>query len=501
MKDCDNNTIYVGKAKNLRKRVNSYYQKNEHDPKTQALIRDIDNIEFITTDNEIEALLLENTLIKKHKPKYNINLKDSQRYAYLLITDEAFPRLLSVRDKTQSGKYFGPFVSGFERKEIQLALGKIFKIRTCTKFPKRPCLRHHINLCDAPCVNHISKEDYNKQIQKAESFLRGHTKELINQLNREMKEYCAKLEFEKAIKLRNQMHALKNLQEKQNVERNKKYNEDIINYIIHKDYVYLTLFNVYKGTLTNKLEFVFDYFNGFFENFISQYYSEHNVPKELIVPKKIDELVNEFLNYQRGSNVLITVPKKGAKKKLLELVKLNIEFSFFGNIKKVEALKESLQLEFTPNVIECFDVSHISGTSTVGSMVQFRNGRSIKSNYRRYKIKSYLGNDDFSGIYEIVIRRYKRVKEEDKEFPDLIIIDGGKGQLNAALDSLKRLGLNIPIISIAKHFEEIFVPGRREPILLDNKDMGLQFIKEIRDEAHRFAINYNRLLRAKTYKD
>ncbi len=286
------------------------------------------------------------------------------------------------------------------------------------------------------------------------------------------------------------------------MERNRKYNEDIIHYTVQNNNVYLLLFNIYKGVLSNKSEFIFDYKKDFLEEFLVQYYSENEIPKEIILPHKVEDSISEFLTYKKKSKVVITVPKKGEKKKLLDLVKKNVEISFFGDFIKVEELQKKLGLNDLPVVIECFDISHLSGTSTVGSMVQFRNGKADKSNYRRFKIKSPEAfQDDFAAISEVVRRRYTRLKEENLPLPDLIIIDGGQGQLLSALRELKKLSLRIPTISIAKKFEEIYLPGRKDPLRIDRKEKALQFIQEIRDEAHRFAVKYNRLLRSKKIKE
>ena len=491
--------IYIGKAKNIKKRVTSYFTKTHSDSKTQVLVENIVHIDFISTNTEVEALLLENTLIKQYKPKYNIDLKDSKRYAYLEITKEEFPRLLLTRTKS-NGELFGPFTSGYDRKYVRELLIKTFKIRTCKKLPKKACLKFHINLCDAPCINNISKVEYDSQINKVRMVLKGKTSELINQLKHDMKIHSKNQNFEKGIEIRNQISALEYLKEKQSVQRIKKYNEDIIDYIIKDQKVYLMLFKIYKGTLVNKEEFVFDYYENFFDSFITQYYDDHKIPKELILRNKLDPVIHNYLEQKRKTKVKITIPKIGEKNTLLKLVKKNIELTFFGDIKKVEELKKSLDLKFMPSVIECFDISHLGGKQTTGSMVQFRNGQPDKSNYRRFKIKSYIGNDEFAGISEVVVRRYKRLKEENKQFPDLIIIDGGKGQLSAAIKSLKKLEISIPIISVAKREEEIFAPGLSYPLILKPKNKGLLFIRQIRDEAHRFAIKYNKLLRKKEIK-
>jgi excinuclease ABC subunit C len=316
-------------------------------------------------------------------------------------------------------------------------------------------------------------------------------------MQNEMKDLSEKIEFEQALHIRNEITALQALNERQNVQRQKAFNEDILNYQIKDNNVYLLLFNIDKGTLHNKNEFVFEYNSEFFEEFMLQYYSENPVPKELILPKTLPDPLSQFLEEKRGNLVKITVPKRGEKKQLLDLVDKNIDITFFSNINKIETLKNRLNLQDPPTVIECFDISHLSGTSMVGSMVQFRNGKPDKSNYRRFRIRTVAGIDDVASIGEIVRRRYIRLKNEGIDFPDLIIIDGGRGQLNCALHELECIGLKIPVISLAKHYEEVYVPGVLKPIRLSQKDKALQFIQEIRDEAHRFAISYNRLLRKK----
>lgn len=491
-KDNHGMIIYIGKAKDLAKRVSSYFQKKDHDPKTQVLVSQIDDVDFIATDSEAEALILENNLIKKYSPKYNIDLKDSKRYAYLMITEEKYPRLLLARNKSEKGRYYGPFVSADTREEVRELLIKTFKIRTCKKLPKKECLRYHIGLCSAPCIGAISDEEYEKNVESAEFVLSGKVKELIKKLEDEMKNASKQKRFEEALKIREKISALSWLTEKQKMERDKSYDEDIISYKISSGKVYLMLFNVHNGMLENKQSFVFDFKEGFLSEFILLYYSENKRPKELIVPEEIDENLSEIYKFR------IIVPKIAEKKKLIELVDKNIELTFFSGEAKLVDLKEKLRLPELPMVIECFDISHLSGTATVASMVQFRQGLPDKSNYRRFKIKSVDGIDDFSSIAEVVRRRYLRLIEEKKEMPDLIIIDGGAGQLSSAISELNKLGLKIPTISIAKKFEEIYFPGRKMPLVLDAKTKALKYIQQIRDEAHRFAISYNRLLRKKS---
>ncbi|MFH1100559.1 MAG: excinuclease ABC subunit UvrC [Methanobacteriota archaeon] len=489
--------IYIGKAKNLRKRVNSYFQKPVQDPKTSALIGNIDSVDFIVTNTEVEALILENTLIKKHQPKYNIRLKDAKTYAFIQCTDEEYPRLLIARKKTGDGRFYGPFISAQERDYVLRFLTRTFALKTCKKLPKKPCLRYHIRICDAPCIGLISTQDYEEKIARIHLILTGKSNTLIKQMNQQMKEYSKKLEFEKALQLRNQKNAIKHLQERQTMQQRHTFDEDLINYVIHDETVYLMVFNVYKGTLSNKNEFIFEYHDEFLEEFLVQYYSDNPVPSEVILPQKPSDSFVLFLQQKRKKQVKVLFPKKGPKKQLLDLVLKNIEITFFADVTKIEALQKRLELQETPQIIECFDISHLSGTSMVGSMVQYRNGKLDKSNYRRFRIRTVEGIDDVAAIAEVVRRRYSRLQQENAELPHLIIIDGGRGQLNSAIHELDRLELRIPVVSIAKQFEELYLPGRMVLLRLEKKEKALLFIREIRDEAHRFAIAYNRLLRKK----
>jgi excinuclease ABC subunit C len=496
-KNEDGIVLYVGKAKDLKKRVSSYFQKREHDPKTESLVQAARNLDFIVTNTEVEAFLLENTLIKRHWPRYNIALKDSKRYACIHLTEEKFPRIRLARKKMEAGNFFGPFVSARERDYVFEVVRKTFQLRTCKQMPKRACLRYHIGACSGPCIGKISTEEYRENVMKATSVLKGNIKGLIESMEVEMREQAAKQQFEQAMALRDEIVALENLQEKQNVERQKKHNEDILNYIIMDNTVYLMLFKVYKGTLEDKQDYVFTFGENFLEEFLIQYYSENEPPEELILPESLEESFADFLSHVKGTKVKITVPKQGDKKELLDLALKNVEIGFFGDRKKLEALQSNLSLPKLPNVIECFDISHLSGTAVVGSMVQFRGGRPDKHNYRRFKIESVEGIDDFASIAEVVRRRYTRLLEDKHDMPDLIVIDGGKGQLSSAFQELRKLKLRIPIISIAKREEEIFIPGLKSPLPIKKDEKASLFVQEIRDEAHRFAITYNRLLRHK----
>ncbi len=330
--------------------------------------------------------------------------------------------------------------------------------------PKRACLRYHIAACSGPCIGAISAEDYAEKVKKAASVLKGNIRELIESMEKEMRELASRQQFEQAMVLRDEIAALEYLQEKQNMERQKKHNEDILNYIVRDDTVYLMLFKVYKGTLEDKQDYVFAFGENFLEEFLVQYYSENEPPEELILPEPLEESLVDFLSHVKGTKVKVTVPKQGEKKELLALALKNVEIGFFGDRKKLEALQSKLSLPKLPNVIECFDISHLSGTATVGSMVQFRGGRPDKHNYRRFKIESVEGIDDFASIAEVVRRRYSRLLEDKHDLPDLIIIDGGKGQLSSAFQELRKLKIRVPLISIAKREEEIYVPGIKSPL-------------------------------------
>ncbi|WFN35211.1 excinuclease ABC subunit UvrC [Methanogenium sp. S4BF] len=496
-KDDTDTVIYVGKARNLKKRVGSYFSRTVRDPKTAAMVAAAVSLDFIVTKKEVEALILENSLIKRLQPKFNIDLKDSKRYAYIHLTDEPYPRIHYIRDTTQGGDYFGPFVSAKDRDQVLHVLKKTFRIRSCRKIPKRPCLRYHIGTCSGPCVGAVTEEEYTHQISRAREVLKGHSAALIEVLKAEMEAASQVQNFEKALELRDQIESVQKLSERQAVERLKKTDEDIINYQIRNEMVYLILFSVYKGVLGEKQEFSFPYQATAIEEFMVQYYGENEPPSELILPEAPDDAVGEYLSLQKGKKVKISVPQRGDKKDLLEIVSRNIETTFFGGGGKVDALRKRLRLPEPPEIIECFDISHHAGSAMVGSMVQFRYGVPDKRNYRRFRIRTVEGIDDFAAIKEVVHRRYSRIRDENGEFPDLIIIDGGKGQLHAAEEALKNLNLSIPLISVAKREEEIYVPHFQHPLPIKQNEKVSLFIQEIRDEAHRFAVTYNRTLMKK----
>jgi len=488
-KDAAGAIIYVGKAKSLRKRVASYSRPK--DPKTMALVGNIADADFMVTSSETEALLLENNLIKKHQPKYNINLRDSRRYAYLMVTDEEYPRVLLSRE----GGQYGPFISSEQRDTLLKLTRALFGIRTCNRMPKRACLRYHIGLCSAPCIGAVSKEEYLARVAQARQVLSGKMNEVKQGLARQMKDASAGQDFEQALLLRNKLYALEGLTEKQNVERTRG-DEHIINILEDEGTLQVMLFGVKHGVLEGKQEFSFHRPNGL-EEFLTQYYAEEEPPRLVVLPEQVSDAAKAFLR-QRGARVM--VPAKGARRELLDLVLENLRASVHGGKEQVIALQKALGMQESPSIMECFDISHIQGSAMVGSMVRFSNGRPDKSNYRRFKIRTVEGVDDFAAIAEIVTRRYRRLLMERQQMPDLVVIDGGAGQLSSALSALKALGLQLPIIGLAKRNEEVVLPGERM-LRWDKHKKELHLLQAIRDEAHRFALSYHRLLRRKALRE
>lgn len=496
-RDGEGTILYVGKAKNLRKRVASYFQKKDQDRKTRILLSAFSDIDFIVTGSEVEALILENSLIKANQPRFNIDLKDAKQYAYIQLTDEPFPRLCIARQMTGGGSFFGPFVSAAARDEVLAFVKRMFRLRTCRKLTKRACLRAHLGSCSAPCRGTVTDQGYREQVRQATLVLKGETGELVRSLKEEMNDRSKTLDFEHALQIRNLIFALERLSERQDMARQKETDEDIVHYIVHSGQVYLMLFNVHRGMLLQKREYIFDHGEDFFEEFLVQYYSEHHPPSELILPVQVSESVTEFLSMRKGKKVTVTVPRIGSKKRLLSLVERNIEIAYFGDLIKMEELQEKLALEEPPRVIECFDISHISGTSVVGSMVQFRDGRPDKRNYRRFRIKTVGGIDDPAAIAEVVGRRYRRLVSEQGEIPSLVVVDGGRTQLQAAVRTLREVGVPIPVIALAKREERIYIPGSARPLPVKKGEKASLLLQEIRDEAHRFAVTYHRLVRKK----
>ena len=510
MKDSGEKIIYIGKAKNLKNRVKSYFLKNQN-YKTQKLVENISDIEFILTDNESEAFLLESNMIKKHRPRFNIELKDQQRYTYLRISDEKYPRLLVSR-RTRDGKFlgkgktFGPFTQGSSKLLTIGTLRKAFQIRICKTLPKKVCLEYHLGNCEGPCEFKDAQERYPNHVAALEEVLRGknQTKIFTKKLEEEMRQAANLQQFERAKDIRDTLFRLENLQTKQKMEYVKNSDEEYFGIGIKEHTATVMNFRMINGVIRDSDKFFFDLVgDNSFSNFLYQYYSTHKIPKFILVSILPDnqKLLESLLSEQAGFTVKILAPNKGKKRDIINLILKNIDLihSKGGEPALIE-LKEILNLPVIPNIIECFDISNHGTDFAVGSMSRFVDGIPNKSGYRKYKIKTVSGRDDFAMIGEIIKRRYYRLLEENSELPDLIVIDGGKGQLNAAMKSLESLGLKLPCISLAKENEEVFVPKKKNPVLIPKNKSSLKILQHARDETHRFGVAYNRTIQKNRIK-
>lgn len=503
--------IYVGKSKSLKKRVKSYFKSKHDTTKNKVMMEHFKTLEYIITDTEKEALILEANLIKKYMPHYNVRLKDDKRYPYIKITNEKFPRVLITRNINQkSGQYYGPFTDATSLKKTTNFLKKIFKIRKC-KNMDGPCLNSQIDLCLAPCTGNISREEYSQLIDKINLFFQGKYKTIVKKLESDMQDAAEKQEFEKASIIRDQIFSIKDVMEKQNVAFNKNTNQDVIAGKYGDNIACIVVFSVREGKIIDKDDFVMTGVKNtppekILTEFIKQFYSYHrHIPHELILQYPIDDndLIKDWLKDMKGSSVKLTVPQKGIKLKLIKMVSKNADI-IYNQKEQVQNsmidLKKYLKLPKLPHTIEGFDVSNISGTNAVGSMVSFKEGKTNKKGYRRFKLKT-PGPDDYGMMNELLTRRYSKVANGEDEKPDLILIDGGKGQLNVAVDVLSSLNLSdIPVIGLAKKFEEVFIPQMDEPIILPRNSQALFLLQRVRDESHRFGVTYHRKLRDKDLK-
>ena len=525
--DKDGNIIYIGKAKNLKKRVSSYFHKNHDSIKLKHLVPQIAKIEFIITNTETEALILEANLIKKHKPKYNVLLKDDKKYPYFLITEEEYPRILIVRKhnvNSERGKYFGPYTDGRAMYSTLELLKKLFPLKQCKspKFKSRPCIYYDLGKCSAPCQKLITPEEYKKLINNVELFLSGNRLLLVEELKKEMQKYASKNEFEKAARYRDSYFDVKKTIETQKVVyENTKINRDVISVTNSGGICAVSLLLIRNGRLTDKKDFELtaDKFNteeDISYAFLGEYYSmTRDIPKEILIPTKNSDLsaVRNWLSQIKGSPVKIITEISDANRDISELAKKNSDFYHeklkIAKMKKISEdynkvgayISEKLSLSKFPYRVECYDISHIQGTNTVASMVVFINGLPAKSEYRKFKIKSTEGKpDDFTSMKEVLTRRLSKLNE--KNFPDLIIIDGGKGQLSSVISVTEEMNIKeLNIVSLAKREEEIFIPNQSNPVIFPKNSEQLYFFQRIRDEAHRFAITYHRKLREKSGLD
>ena len=533
--DKDGEIIYVGKAKNLKRRVYSYFHKQHESVKTNVLVSQIEKLEYIITDSEVEALILESHLIKKHKPRYNILLKDDKKYPYFLITDEDFPRIQVVRKKNlnpDKGRFYGPYTDVGAMYSTLDFLKKLFPLKQCKtpKFSNRPCLYYHIGKCLAPCQGKVTPEEYQKLIHQVELFLSGKQSELLKQIQAQMQKYAEAEQFEKAAKMRDSYLDLQKTLERQKVVyENTKLNEDIIALLYEDGILAIVIMMIREGRLIDKKDFTYFVDNvdktEYFETFFREYYTNLKLEyPDKIVSRDLEEigekeLYQDWLKIISGKKITINYGRgRGKYGELYELALKNAtNLLENARLKKMAQIRddfnevgsylaEKLHLTNFPNRIECYDISHIQGTNTVASMVVFQNGLPKKSAYRKFKIKTTEGKpDDFLSMKEVLSRRLARLGQKNWEKPDLIIIDGGKGQLSSVMQIVEEMGIKtgkdgIDFVSLAKREEEVFLPNQSESILLPRNSNALYLIQRIRDEAHRFAITFHRDLRSKALK-
>ena len=521
--------IYVGKAKNLFKRVRSYFVSNDS-IKVNVMVPKIAKIECIVVDSEIEALILESELIKKYKPRYNVLLKDDKKFPYFVITEEEYPRITVVRKANKNpikGKYFGPYTDSRAMWATLEVIERIFPLKKCKKpkFNSRPCLYYDMGQCMAPCQRLITPEDYKKILKDVELFLTGRRSELLKVLKKQMELASNNLEFEKAAKYRNSYNDIEKTMEKQKiVSENTKQNNDYIGVMREGNIFCAAVLEIREGCLVNKKDFDFkgiqtedktDY-KEIIKAIMREYYSivdDINIPKNIIVQELPDEkeIYEAWLSERKGANVKITEAKTEKDKEILSLAQknsiYNLEQIKLKNLSDIQNdynevgayIKEKLNLKKFPHIVECYDISHIQGTNTVASGVVFENGFPKKSLYKKYKLKTIEKGEvnDFKSMNEILQRRFKRITEKNDYTPDLIIIDGGKGQLSSAYKAMKDYGLDIDMVSLAKREEEVFLPNKKTSVIFPINSGALYFFQRIRDEAHRFAITFHRQLRNK----
>ena len=519
MHDAEGKVIYVGKAVVLKNRVRSYFRNlASHTPKVKAMVAKIAEIETIVTSSEVEALILECNLIKKYRPRYNISLKDDKTYPYLKVTlQEDFPRLYMTRRLLRDGsKYYGPYADAGAMHATVKLLRSMFPLRTCRKMnPDRPCLNYHIKRCLAPCAGYVSKDEYGQMIKSVCMVLDGRTTELERDLKQRMQAAAEDYAFEEAARLRDQLQAVERLNESQKAVTNNGGDMDIIGFAQDMTGNCLQIFFVRKGKLIGRDNFFLqdggEAQQEVLTAFIKQYYNDATfIPREIVLPQlpeaEEQQLIEAWLSGKAERKVELFVPQRGVKRELLQLANDNAlkllaerlrkgSLSLKNDEQAAEELQQALGLEHSLERMDCFDISHTQGSETVASMVVFRKGSISKKDYRKYKIVSAEGKpDDFKSMQEVVYRRYK----DYEDLPNLVVIDGGKGQLSSALEVIRGLGLaDLPVVGLAKREEEIFIPHQSTSILLDRDSAALHLIQRIRDEAHRFAITFHRKLRGK----
>ncbi len=529
-KNSEKKILYIGKAVNLRNRVRQYFHKSRSlEPRIVSMLAKTSDVEIITTDSEVEALILEANLVKHHKPRYNVNLKDDKSYPYIVITNEPYPRVFVTRKiYKNSSRYFGPYTDVSSVRAALKIVRDIFKIRSCNFFideefirkkKTRVCLDYHIKKCDGPCEGLISQERYTAMIENVAQVLQGKTQSVLSIIEKQMREAATALRFEEAATLRDQIRILEIYSQKQKVIDVALNDRDIIAIATEDDDACGIIFKIREGKLLGRQHYYLSNVEGKSEQeiiaaLLQQYYVDViDIPSKIILPIMLEEknLLERWLSEKKENGVEFVTPTEGELQKLVSMGGKNARYlldelklqrmkqkEIIPNV--VQSLQRDLRLKKPPRRIECFDISHFQGTETVASMVVFVDGKAKKSEYRKFKIETVAQGDvdDFASMREVIFRRYKRLKEEQKDFPDLIIVDGGKGQLSSAIESLQKLEIqNQPIISLAKQLEEVFVPNESEATILPKTSSSLKLLQQIRDEAHRFAVTFHRSLRDK----
>jgi excinuclease ABC subunit C len=528
--------LYIGKAKSLRLRVRSYFQKGESRAAIAQLPGRVADLEVIVTDTEVEALHLEQNLVKRHRPPFNVRLRDDKSFPYIAVTvEDEYPRVMFTRERHRRGVvYFGPYANAKKVRETLDVLNRVFPYRPC-EGPKPgrhsgiPCLDYHIERCLAPCVGYVSKEDYRKVIDSVIEFLSGDTRPIVRELEAKMKRAAEDERFEEAARYRNRLFAVRHLAERQGADKRAVGTVDVIGIASEGDRAAVQVFPLRDGKLIDRYSFHLENVEGqdtatMLEAFVLEYYgSAPSVPPQIVVPREVGEtsVLAEFLTERRGSRVEVRAPERGEKRRLQELASQNarlalesahaaVEQTRLRRVEALEELREALNLESLPLRIECYDVSNIQEESPVGSMVVLQDAVPKKAHYRKFGIKGAAGQDDYAALAEVVSRRFARMRDvADEEYdegfsatPNLVVVDGGKGQLAAVLAAMQAYDLpRVAVISLAKRAEEVFVPDRPEAIVLERHSPGLQLLQRVRDEAHRFALGFHRQRRETKAKE
>ncbi len=520
-RDVKGQVLYVGKAASLRSRVRSYFHESRpHDAKTDALVRHIRDLEYVVTDNELEALMLEANLVRKYRPRYNIILRDDKHYPFLkLTTNEEFPRLLVARRVQNDGAtYYGPFYPATAMRETLRLTRQLFPLRTCSITIdgrlERPCIQYAIRRCNAPCTGWETREGYAATVHAVQRFLEGKDEDLALALTTEMEQAAAEQKFERAAVLRDQVQSLNKVRERQKIISTEEVDQDVLGVVRQGDDACVELFFVRKGRLVGQEAFFFDHVGGWTDGeilsaFVRQFYGKAVPPApEILLSEELpeDALVTEWLGTLARRRVQVSAPQRGPKREFVAMAEANAAIALQNHLLSKdnrqqlvqEELRRALNLPGLPNRIEGYDISSIQGSEQVGSMVVWENGGMKKDEYKRFRIRTVEGADDFASLHEVLQRRFGRALEQGGALPDLVLIDGGRGQLNVGLKVLQELGLDyLPVLALAKREEEVYLGDRLQPLVLDPTSPALHTLQKIRDEAHRFAVSYHKKLRSR----